>query len=440
MALRNSRRMRIGVGSILILIALGAMVALVQQAGAHSKKPVSGPRAVNTISAGTSCSRWYPAQGQNPSADSNTLQAIAAVSGTDIWAVGNYYDQASVMEKSLTEHWNGSAWSVVPSPNPAAFTNWLDGATAIASDDVWAVGWSQAASGGLYSTLTEHWDGNTWTAIPSPNGPSASSNNNALADVSAASTSDVWAVGTDGGAIPLVEHWNGTEWSVVTMVPAPGNFENELTSVVALSASDVWVAGFYRSTGEQVTHPLFDHFDGTSWTQVVASNPGWNDSEIQSLAAVSNSDVWAVGYGGVSGSSTYQPLTEHWDGAGWTVVPSPEVNGSPTFLLRAAATASNNVWAVGYFATAAPQYRGAVIVQWNGTAWQIAATPNPGIYSALYGVAAISSRDAWAVGLQNLNPGPGGLPQATQTTQTTQQNPVLIEHFNPSLMLPCATG
>src|ERR1044072_6612610 len=36
-----------------------------------------------------------------------------------------------------------SGWSVVPSPNPSSYYNSLEGVTAFADDDVWAVGWHQ---------------------------------------------------------------------------------------------------------------------------------------------------------------------------------------------------------------------------------------------------------------------------------------------------------
>jgi hypothetical protein len=231
----------------------------------------------------------------------------------------------------------------------------------------------------------------------------------------------VWAVGTNGTAIPLVEHWNGSAWSVVT-VPAPGNFENQLTSVVAVSSTNVWVAGFYRNTNSsQIDVPLFDHFDGTNWSQIAGSNPNWQTIDVQNLAAVSSTDIWAVGYGGVPGNPTSQSFTEHWDGTSWTVVSSPQVNGLPTFLLDVAAVAANDVFAVGTYAAPAPIYRETVIMEWNGTRWQIVNTPNLGAYSTLNGISAVPGRNVWAVGELVSNHGY-----------------VVIEHYNPfQMMIAC---
>jgi hypothetical protein len=35
-----------------------------------------------------------------------------------VWAVGSYNNSSNVSQ-TLTLHWNGSAWKVVPSPDPS---------------------------------------------------------------------------------------------------------------------------------------------------------------------------------------------------------------------------------------------------------------------------------------------------------------------------------
>src|SRR4051812_42239449 len=51
------------------------------------------------------------------------LSGIAAVSPTDVWAVGEQR-AADGVNRTLTEHWNGSSWQVVPSPNIGPKSNW----------------------------------------------------------------------------------------------------------------------------------------------------------------------------------------------------------------------------------------------------------------------------------------------------------------------------
>ena len=57
-----------------------------------------------------------------------------------------------------------------------------------------------------------------------------------------------------------------------------------------------------------------------------------------------------------------------------------------------AATSARSAWAVG--STASGQ---TLIVRWNGTAWKRIPSPSPA-GSTLYGVAATSASNAWAVG------------------------------------------
>jgi len=116
------------------------------------------------------------------------LLGVTATSATDAWAVGRTHS------KTLIEHWNGTAWTQVPSPNPANSREpELTGVTAISASDAWAVGdYIAAVAGFPRETLIEHWNGTAWTQMPSPN---PSSTGNLLGGVAANSPSNVWAVG-----------------------------------------------------------------------------------------------------------------------------------------------------------------------------------------------------------------------------------------------------
>jgi hypothetical protein len=99
-------------------------------------------------------------------------------------------------------HWDGTSWSIVPSPNPNLMSpiqgSQLEGIAAISAIDIWAVGFNEG------STLTEHWDGKSWKVVNSPN-PGQS---NFLAGVTALSDGTVVAVGNQfsstTGTIPLI--------------------------------------------------------------------------------------------------------------------------------------------------------------------------------------------------------------------------------------------
>ncbi len=71
----------------------------------------------------------------------------------DIWAVG--FSGSSTLPQTLVEHWNGSQWSIVPSPNVGTNLNSLNGVTVVSANNVWAVGvYFNAAN--LQKTLIEH--------------------------------------------------------------------------------------------------------------------------------------------------------------------------------------------------------------------------------------------------------------------------------------------
>src|SRR5207248_6198707 len=115
--------------------------------------------------------------------------SVAAVSATDIWAVGDF-QPISGGGHTLVEHWNGSNWQVVRSPNVAEF-NTLQSISVVSASDIWAVGNLNSGS----QTLSEHWNGSSWQVIFSPN---IGKNPNSLQGVAAVASTDVWAVGSHG--------------------------------------------------------------------------------------------------------------------------------------------------------------------------------------------------------------------------------------------------
>ncbi len=212
-------------------------------------------------------------------------------------------------------------WSVVPSPNSNVVPDGLSGVAAVSASDVWAVGGSGSQMGGG-QTLIEHWDGAHWQIVTSP---SPGSMYNHLDGVTAVSVTDAWAVGyfvsTTGVTQTLIEHWNGKQWSVVKS-PSPASMNNELFSVAAISASDVWAVGFVtnNTSGQTpVDQTLIEHWNGSSWSVVKSPSPGSSSDHLSAVATVSASDVWAVG----DSNTLSQTLIEHWNGSHWSVVSSP---------------------------------------------------------------------------------------------------------------------
>jgi hypothetical protein len=91
------------------------------------------------------------------------LNGVASLSGTDAWAVGYHNDSLDTL------HWDGTTWTAVPVPNPgSSSTDHLSSVAAASTDDIWAVGSYSADAPRDPHTLIEHWDGSSWTVVPSP--------------------------------------------------------------------------------------------------------------------------------------------------------------------------------------------------------------------------------------------------------------------------------
>jgi hypothetical protein len=413
---------------------------------------------------------WEIVSSPNPGAKKNYLNGVEAVSDTDVWAVG--YRSENTSTQTLVQHWNGQSWSTVPSPNRAgADFNELYAVSAVSANDVWAIGHSYKPAPQGYSlreTLTMHWDGTAWTIVDSPN---LGSYQNYLLDVVALASNNVWAVGyfvnSNARDQTLAMQWDGTEWKVKA-TPGETYLNHYLASISAVSATDIWAVGSQHTSGNTY-QTLTVRWDGTQWTEVAsytgtssryylfeidasASNNVWavgaeslnvNDSESRALVlywngtqwtrkatpepswtvrdqdklygVVANSanDVWVIGTRGVG----TQTLVEHWNGASWTVYPSPNVPNTYNYLRAISATQGGDMWAVGDY-TADPQsglqrtltlrYPGsdcayptptitptATPVPSCGPVWSLVDSPGTGV---LHGVDVISPNDVWAVG------------------------------------------
>src|SRR5205823_6090857 len=134
--------------------------------------------------------------------------------------------------------------------------------------------------------------------------------------------------GTGSVKQTLVEHWDGSTW---TIVPSPNSdpLANHLDGVVAVSAGDVWAVGDFYDTGVGAHRTLVEHWNGSAWSVVPSPNVGTDHDFFTAVAAVSGSDVWAVGIDLPQNFMNQVTLVEHWDGSAWTIVPSPNVAGAP---------------------------------------------------------------------------------------------------------------
>src|SRR5207248_2779506 len=107
-----------------------------------------------------------------PGAAYNRLFAVAAISPNNVWAAGDSAAGFGLGYDTLIVHWDGSSWTVVSSPNPPGagpHDDHLHDVAALSANDIWAVGSFLYDEFGGYHTLIEHWNGSSWSVAPSPN-------------------------------------------------------------------------------------------------------------------------------------------------------------------------------------------------------------------------------------------------------------------------------
>jgi tetratricopeptide (TPR) repeat protein len=384
----NSHPLSLLMGLMLSVLATAFILVLPASAADEEKSPT------HCIPVGT-----LVASPNQPAAPNNQLYGVAALGPSDAWAVGYYLSGSIYREEALIQHWDGTSWSIVPGANVGAYGNFLVDVTALTSTDIWAVGQRCPEASTCY-TLVQHWDGVSWSVIPSPN---QGLETNELSSVVAVSANDIWAVGSymtyiqsADVAQTLILHWNGISWSIVPS-PNPSNLNSILEGVTAVAPNDVWAVGSYAfGVGNPDIFTLAMHWDGVSWSIVPSASLGSNSS-LSAAIAIADNDIWAVGRY-QSGSQTHT-LIEHWNGTSWTVVPSPNPGGYRNYLFDVAAVSADNVWAVGIYRTDAGSSNRTLVEHWDGTSWVVAHSPNPTLeHNYLYGVAALPTDDVWAVG------------------------------------------
>jgi len=269
------------------------------------------------------------------------------------------------------------------------------------ADEAWAVGrfdsYPIPRGGGSFSnTLTRHWDGHNWNLVASPNAPDESF----LTAVAGLSAADVWAVGYWGSGdssndSELIEHWDGTQWRIVLQGDA-NVLPVQLRGVAAVSTTDVWAVGVDSASANSRSHIV--HWDGHTWTRVPSPAVGTAD-DLRAVSATAADDVWAAGY-------TYsQPLLLHWDGTTWSSVAAPVLAGAEISGIWAGAR--DNAWAVGSIGSLTD--RQTLLLHWDGSSWTRVAGPNGDLaFSALTSVAGQGANDVWAAGVSRSGQGIDG--------------------------------
>jgi hypothetical protein len=311
-----------------------------------------------------------------------TVRGVEVIADDDIWMVGG---------AGFAAHFDGSDWTVTPTPAVSGMPIHFEGVSALSSSEVWACG--NYVVNGTTQIACARWDGRAWTDVPMPQPPSG----RYASDVAVAAADAVYVAGYQADATQfLLMRWDGDSWSNVALPPQVDTINRQLWTVEAVAPDDVYAAGAILPNGNDWEATIF-RFDGTAWTKVPGVPQPETSPTIYDMFAVGADDIWVCGDLFMP-ESGHQPLTMHFDGTSWEHVPAPSPGAGWNMLFGIAASDSNHVVAAGY------HYYGAVnepiALVWNPVTrtWKGHDLPMKGYSTSAWAAGALADGSLFVAG------------------------------------------
>ena len=316
-----------------------------------------------------------------PEPELNHLAAVSCTSATACTAVGDR-DIKGRAPLTVAERWDGTSWTVQATRDPAAnFSSGLSGVSCISATACFAVGSYTNTSD--VRTLAERWDGVRWAIQPMP----SPSTGNQLSAVSCASARWCTAVGSSNSGT-LAERWNGKRWAVQAVPKrlAPP------ADVSCTSARACTAVGTYRNKAGTLT--LAERWNGIRWSAQSSANPALNqDSGLSGVSCTTSISCESSGWT----LPTFQPLAERWDGRAWAMQSPADEWGT---LRGVSCSSAKACAAVGFEDAVGRNPASPLAERWDGSHWTAEPVPRPGIAQGtyLFGVSCTSGHMCIAVG------------------------------------------
>jgi hypothetical protein len=339
---------------------------------------------------------WTRVASPNRGTVASALQDVVVVPGTGptptVWAVGYSYDSNLAAYRTMTQRsTNGGAWSIVSSVNASATGySQLNRVDATGASNVWAIG-----------SLVERYDGSRWVAMSSPAGV-------ALRGLDVVSPTEVWVAGYSGSAATVAQWKNGT-WTTRYTQASTGRHLTVFEAIAVDPSGEVWAVGWnrdYNAPGRPVSS-LVAHFNGTSWSREDTPNPA-NRNTLNDVT-LANGQVFAVGVaqdtsgGGITPRSLMLRRQAGTAGTWSSLTVPPGEPGSQDQLLSVAAVSPTSVWSVGYYNSPSSGLYEPLLVHWTGnggpgTLATSSISPALTVSALASGISATSAGNLWAVG------------------------------------------
>jgi alpha-tubulin suppressor-like RCC1 family protein len=345
-------------------------------------------------------------------AQSNVPLAVPGVGAATAIAAGGYFSLAVVADGQVMA-WGDNSFGQLgngtTATGPAAVTvTGLPGVSQVAAGSAASFAFSPAGpvqdppphAARAAGPVSSPW---RVTANPQDPGSIAGLKDVIFSSVSAVSGTDAWAVGAFdalSSSQPLAEHWNGKAWATAPVPLPSGTSAGEFSAVDEVSSGNVWAVGSTgQGAGSQRT--LVEHWNGAAWAVVPSPDPQTGSLAVDSLTAVAGTadNLWAVG--DYSDGMTFNAmLFEHWNGTTWSFVAEPAALHDSAFGGGVTVISATDAWAVGTTLGQA-----AVSAHWNGKHWTFVATPfledGTSSLNFLTGVAATAPGNVWASGYED---------------------------------------
>jgi hypothetical protein len=411
----QARSRLVGIAAALGLVVVASLGVASYAVGASSSRERATARALLTaasprpaVTSGWSVQRLPVPRGAFPT-------PMSCSSWASCTAVAVYYPTDNSNPDFLFAlRWNGHRWSSrrIPRGPAGATSAGISSVSCPSRLSCVAVGDFTTADPqrGPFVPLAERWNGAQWSVdpVPTPAGPYTRST---LSSVSCTSRSACTAVGesywyppfaTSAAESPLVERWNGTAWSI-----EPSGGGGPLTGVSCTSAVSC------TATGQAGNEPFGERWDGTSWLVEATHQPPLREpdgaNELDAISCTSSASCTAVGqsYWGALYGYDNLTLVERWNGSSWLVQPNP--NPSPITvneLWGVSCASAKSCTAVGDFGDRSGDGMLPLVERWNGAHWSVIPTPRslvarqPGQWpsSSLHSIACFSRRGCIAAG------------------------------------------
>lgn len=299
--------------------------------------------------------------------------------GTDVWAagsrlipVGGTYEWRTWVQRCTSA--GTCTLQNTRDVEAAPSYTLLQSVTGTSRNDVWVAGYARAPQGQT-GPLTEHFDGSTWTIVPTPVAVGG------LWGISAVSSHNVWAVGSDNRVAftekPLALHWNGSSWAEDAIKLRHCDGDEPLWDLDASGRRPLAVGSCVNADGDEQAMIIGRRKHGWKLEKITGIDPTTFD--LQSVDWTGKS-AWA------GGSDASGGVTLRLHHGTWSPVATPPEAGT----VYGFSGTAKDTWAVGVLGS-----YGWMTMHWDGTTWTNIEDTGSGW---LESVTRTSDGTPWAVG------------------------------------------